>query len=572
MNNKKNFNSIMLMILGVIFVVIAGGIFITTAWEYIPGFMKTLFLLVISFGFFCGSILASKNEKLKITCKVLFYLGSIFLGFFIVGATGGLQIREMELNSLRLWMATMVVAIPIMMNYVKRKSVFEWNVLIVLLDLSMIFLSICLKIHFSYYVIIFICMIFVMSIYLYFLKENREGSVIEGSLLIQIIVHQIMSILFCFILVFCQLIFLFFQTEENFLNESKLLCIMLLYVMISGLLYYTYKAKILRILNSFMIYFCTFSVFIFLLGVGNDLNEWRMIIFVSFAMNMFISVSLFRKEMLYMNVMFAYGISVLQILNFLFWYEYSLSGQLVNDNFKVTYYPYLVILIVGMLLVYLRLKWKNEEKQEFRKKLLYLSGLQLLVASLIWISASKGEGLLALLFGIQSVACVSVAVMIRDELIKKVLNTGAISFGIVTCLLQEFIMIPKAYMVEWNVFIITVGLFIIGRCWNCYRIIRWSLQFGTVCFMLFVLLMNNLVNPNCSIINVLILGVLAFVILIISLKKNNKEYAIAASITLGLMAFYMTRDFWLSIAWWVYLFVVGIFFILLAIKKERAEN
>ena len=38
-----------------------------------------------------------------------------------------------------------------------------------------------------------------------------------------------------------------------------------------------------------------------------------------------------------------------------------------------------------------------------------------------------------------------------------------------------------------------------------------------------------------------------------------------------LIVLYLTRTFWLSIAWWVYLFAAGVGLILYAIKREKAE-
>ena len=69
--------------------------------------------------------------------------------------------------------------------------------------------------------------------------------------------------------------------------------------------------------------------------------------------------------------------------------------------------------------------------------------------------------------------------------------------------------------------------------------------------------------------NVLILGLTGIVMLIVASLQNNKKYVVASSVTLVLLVLYLTREFWLSIAWWVYLFVAGVILVILAIKKAK---
>lgn len=72
-----------------------------------------------------------------------------------------------------------------------------------------------------------------------------------------------------------------------------------------------------------------------------------------------------------------------------------------------------------------------------------------------------------------------------------------------------------------------------------------------------------------EVINAIILGIVGFLMMVIGAIRNNRCYVILATITLIILVFYITRDFWLSIAWWVYLFVAGLFMIALAVKEEK---
>ena len=69
--------------------------------------------------------------------------------------------------------------------------------------------------------------------------------------------------------------------------------------------------------------------------------------------------------------------------------------------------------------------------------------------------------------------------------------------------------------------------------------------------------------------NLLFLGITGIIMLVVAAMKNRREYVIASSTTLSLLALYLTREFWLSIEWWVYLFVAGIVLVTIAVKKEK---
>ena len=69
--------------------------------------------------------------------------------------------------------------------------------------------------------------------------------------------------------------------------------------------------------------------------------------------------------------------------------------------------------------------------------------------------------------------------------------------------------------------------------------------------------------------NALILGVVGIIILLYGVFLNEKNYVLLAAVTLICLVVYLTKSFWLSISWWVYLLVAGVVLIALAIKKER---
>lgn len=106
-----------------------------------------------------------------------------------------------------------------------------------------------------------------------------------------------------------------------------------------------------------------------------------------------------------------------------------------------------------------------------------------------------------------------------------------------------------------------------GIIWYDEKEIGNNLQVVVLGFEFAVMLLYNM---SCGVItDALVLGLAALVVLILAGANNRKAFVVLSAITLLLIAFYITREFWLSIAWWVYMFVAGVVLVLVAIKKER---
>ena len=56
----------------------------------------------------------------------------------------------------------------------------------------------------------------------------------------------------------------------------------------------------------------------------------------------------------------------------------------------------------------------------------------------------------------------------------------------------------------------------------------------------------------------LFFGIVAGIMLVVAAITSNKRYTILTATSLCIMVLYQTRWFWLSIAWWIYLFVMGV--------------
>ena len=65
---------------------------------------------------------------------------------------------------------------------------------------------------------------------------------------------------------------------------------------------------------------------------------------------------------------------------------------------------------------------------------------------------------------------------------------------------------------------------------------------------------------------------MTFILLIVSYVFKKYKNFMFSAIMLVLLLIYVSRKFWLSIAWWVYLLVVGILLILFATKNEQLKK
>lgn len=138
-------------------------------------------------------------------------------------------------------------------------------------------------------------------------------------------------------------------------------------------------------------------------------------------------------------------------------------------------------------------------------------------------------------------------------------------WGEVMALTQPDISIPVHFQYEWHCFLLAAGIVLLGVIWyDTWRGIYW-IQYGCGCWLLFLLLMHDLSGGHIA--NVLILGLVSLGILLVGAALERKELVIAPSVILLMLAFYLTKSFWLSIAWWGYLFAAGVILILVAVKK-----
>ena len=86
--NSRNQTTSFLMAVGIIFIVISGTIFISTAWQYVPLYGKQCIIFVISVCLFAGAKKMEKIGQMEKTEAALYYLAVSFLGLFSLSMCG----------------------------------------------------------------------------------------------------------------------------------------------------------------------------------------------------------------------------------------------------------------------------------------------------------------------------------------------------------------------------------------------------------------------------------------------------------------------------------------------------
>lgn len=132
---------------------------------------------------------------------------------------------------------------------------------------------------------------------------------------------------------------------------------------------------------------------------------------------------------------------------------------------------------------------------------------------------------------------------------------------------QPFFTVPDFIQAEWNmVALVLFTLYLYKGIWKQFeKAMSWLF-----CIVVAACMVWQGIDAvrDKELIDVLILGIAALVILLVSFWIKSKRWFLLAAITLVTLIVYISRDFWLSLAWWVYLLATGIILITLASVNE----
>lgn len=165
-------------------------------------------------------------------------------------------------------------------------------------------------------------------------------------------------------------------------------------------------------------------------------------------------------------------------------------------------------------------------------------------------------------------------------------TSGSVHSGILTASLfltavawcsQPFFELPLVLRTEWKMAAWIVFLFILYKwVWKAQKtVMSWILFAGAACC---VCIQGLDAVLHQRLVDVMILGVVVLLLLVYAFLAKSKRWFLLSSITLTALVIYLSRDFWQSLAWWIYLLAAGVLLIYLAAsgeyrkKYEKKEN
>ncbi len=462
---ERNQISTMLLAVGVVFILIAGSIFVSTAWEYLPETGKKVILLLVTAGLLTGSAFCCQREMMEKLEKAFFYMGTGFAGYTIIALLGGINHGPFSLiwssdtvpsvEYVKIVTASLVMLGLLGVRCLKKREGVAFGITLVLVDNCIWWGCIAGGLLFKDFVMAQAILLTVYAGVDYLIGRNEE---------IQIEFRKLYQIFLAFYMAHIAIVFwglvLRLVIVEYGLGEMTFY--MMLFVIASTLAYAKRGQTALRVVNSF-------------LSLG--------LVYAAVA-------DLFHSDLL--DAWFCYLMPSME--------ETIMGRGLLTD-------------------------WE----------------------------------MIALAF----VLSFGIVILLR----RRELWTAQVIIGASLLLTQPWWEIPQQFSAEWEAVVMVSGIVLLGRIWyDKWEVMKW-IQFAVVCRALAGLLWNNLLHGELE--NVLILGVASLVILLVAAIHNRKEYVIASSVTLLILVFHLTRNFWLSLEWWVYLFVAGVALIVLAIRKER---
>lgn len=556
---RESHSSMWMMIVGIIFIVTAGSIFVSTAWKYLPDLVKAMILLAGSVGMLFGSKRLDDKSIMKKTEATLYYLGTAFAGLGTIALLNDFCVVLFDDNGYG-WNENAVVLATILVLVLLGKRFYQKRGTIDFIFVSLIAGWLSLYAQISYqtgWTTFAIASTVELGIYvfadLFGEKWQRENKCLEIAFFVMYVIKVIMYLML-------NLIFIVF--EDNMTGAIHGMIVTTALVVFSHWIYKEKTDVIFRVINSI----AWFGAVIALVSMGNEiLHEINgfypgddRCAFIAYILGVVVAVACMRVEMLYTMLAFGMLAPFVQVLN-------CAEGS----SEVVACYPYSAVLIGGMAVAIYRSYKACEIDCEEMKRLAYAAGLQLVNIFLVMLAVGKPSFTEASL-GVIAVQMLTIACIVKNTGSKKILQTISLFFADIFFIILGTDLFEIAnYNGEYVCGCLAVAVFLLGVIWGNGKGIK-MMQFICNCLLMFILLSGAWLTNGVE--HALIVGLVGAAILVGAAVLQSRRYVVMASVVLILLVLYVTRAFWLSIAWWVYLFVVGVAFVVFAIKKESAER
>ncbi len=567
--DTKNYQTTITRILmgvGIVFVVVAVGLFITKSWNYMSDLAKDAMLLIVAAGFFTTSRLFRVKKNLTAVSSVFYYLGAIFIGAFSVLALGGIHAHQAHDNVLLLIFADVTVVSLLLFRLFFVKNAIDVVTSVVMLEplpflLGALNESVTMFIYLS-------GALFLGVVALYIFLNTYDNMKISVTVLywVQFAITVMMT--------------LFTVLQMGYARPDDNAAFYIAAVTFAGtlLVYRNSKENVgFRIAETFSIGLFVIALITFLVDLIEFVNapnaaldeDWLTIVVYFFLLATLLLLD--RVEALIIS----FSITILMWM-----------GQFFIDD--LPYVPILTAVCYGLMLVKqnvfnesgfndnLDLGTYTGYSSNFRMIDFAKYALANAIVGVIYAANDSmydiGDGSCFMIFLIFTLLTVSL--MVHSEKVKRVL--GVINLlNVVSCVgFLDVVNDSHTIMGTETSFCMQImsTSFLLAAFALKYllketeeKTIR-NIQFVIVTMVFLGNLSYNL--DDGDIFTLLYTGIAALIALALGALKESKRYVVLSALTMCALVIYQTRDFWLSISWWVYLFVVGLALITFAATRE----
>lgn len=599
---EKNSVTTVLFVVGGLFIAVAAVLFATTAWQSFSQGAKDVTVFLVTVIGFVSSFLVRRQEKLLKTAAVLYYLATVFLGLTVYAVFAHYLMPDsaMEMGSLYsgaincfpVFMAHVGMAVAAGISFFCYRKTLDIVLFVLLVDMSLFWGGNNFDSYTTYLPVVLSTFGLIQLFYtVAMLKEELWNPLADDNLHTGAAICYWFNVALYSLLVFINLDTAIVQASNFFdayhvnhqLQIGQILSFTVNAAMLVLMLSLNYKrlgTMTLRVLHSLSVLLLVPAIamplkMIVEIGTYKEMKG-DLLCFLCYVLCCCLVVALPRIEMLALVVSYGGMMALLQVMVY---GMYSGTNGLIGSE---TVYPYLSLFLIVFLLVLVRcyredslslsslLLEDNSRMLTYQEMFYYrlqacLSFIVVLVSMLLYYCTEQ-----SITFGVSALVAsgfLFAACQVRGTGdVRGILLTTALFFAELALCTQDFFTVPEELRVEWRILLLSLGVIAACHIFREKKDVE-LVQFVSLCGLLGIQLLYNLCFGE--IYNALILGMVGIIILLYGVFRNDKSYVVMAAVVLICLVGYLTKSFWLSISWWVYLLVAGIALVALAIKKER---
>ena len=549
--NNKNLFSFLLMSVGVIFIVVAGGIFVSRTWQYIPSELKQCILVLVTAGLYAGSYAVAKKMGLKLTEAALYYLAVFFTGFTSLSI-----LMKTDVPAMLQWtLVQVIMLLPLTIHYVRKHSILDY-LLQILLTNGALFTLTCFSAVSEYVYIILTqsVMLLLTSMALrYTQNEIYDENKYPALMVLSVITYCIHAFLF---MIFIPFVAIYQQVHIT-------LFALLMFAASVTVIYFTWENTYSRVLQSLVLCICIFtgsmSMFVHLLTREMKLENPLLFLFIPFVTILVLWVILRRTELYLINMIFTVIYSLLSIVLIM-----------INMSECICVYPFALITAATCIIIYFLTGKENRNPHLPRLAFMFaaISANQMLAELTDFYAKHYSLGLLVALVFLAGCVYTQKETDLRSVLCTLSLCNAAFAFIKTVPFTEKGEKFAFHFEYVWCIIALTIVL--TTFIWYHKKESFQRLQFIPVSLLILMLLGYNFVIQQLP--HVMFFAIVTLSVFLLSTLKKNRICAIVSAISLILVVIYLTKAVWMSIAWWVYLFIAGVALVIFAIKREKAEE